>query len=415
MTAGGPTPPRGALARASRALAVLAAACAAAWCAPGYLLSLGADALYDGEAAAQLALARGVAGRVGAVGGRSAPRTGSARFDQEWALVTDQMTVLGLAQVVRAHPQAATELGPAMARSARALAAPESFSFGAEAWGTPLPAALAPAHDAEGHAYLGYAALGLGVARRAGVLADEEPAARTQRAMAAALLRRVERALDEEARGRGTGLLETYPGETYPADNAAVIGALGVHSRLADTGPDEAARARAAIARWEALVRRRYVHRESGYLVQEVSRALPRGSGTAISAYFLSFSSPSLARELGDALARRGHATFAGFGGVREYAGGREGAGDIDSGPVVFGVGVSATGFALASARQRGDRARFLSLLRTARLFGVPVCRGGGVTWVAGGGIGDAILLAMLTAEPLAPGSRGGGAREASR
>ena len=88
-----------------------------------------------------------------------------------------------------------------------------------------------------------------------------------------------------------------------------------------------------------------------------------------------------------------------GFGGVREYARGHEGGGDIDSGPVLFGVSVSATGFALAGARASGDRGLFTSLYRTAELFGVPVDRGAGRRFATGGPLGNALLLAMMTAE----------------
>jgi hypothetical protein len=127
----------------------------------------------------------------------------------------------------------------------------------------------------------------------------------------------------------------------------------------------------------------------------------PRGSGTAIASYFLSFADPALSRTLHQGLVRHGHASFAGFGGIREHAPGFEGGGDIDSGPVLLGIGVSATGFALASARVHGDRAMYVELLRTAWLFGVPASREhGGERFVAGGPLGNALLLAMLTARP---------------
>ena len=110
--------------------------------------------------------------------------------------------------------------------------------------------------------------------------------------------------------------------------------------------------------------------------------------------YFASFADADLARELYGAIARRGVATFVGFGGVREYSGPEEGrAGDIDSGPVAFGVSVSASGFALAGARMFGDAAAFRALFRTAYLFGAPEDRGGARGYFAGAGLGDAILL----------------------
>jgi hypothetical protein len=66
---------------------------------------------------------------------------------------------------------------------------------------------------------------------------------------------------------------------------------------------------------------------------------------------------------------------------------------------VLFGVSVSATGFALAGARASGDRPFFAGLYRTAALFGVLVDRGEGRRFATGGPLGNALLLAMLTAE----------------
>jgi len=84
---------------------------------------------------------------------------------------------------------------------------------------------------------------------------------------------------------------------------------------------------------------------------------------------------------------------------MREYPRGAQGGwGDIDSGPVLFGVGLSASGFAVASARMHGDREMFRALWRSATLFGVPVQRGGRQRFLTGGPLGNATLLAMSTA-----------------
>ncbi|MDB4931007.1 MAG: putative hydrolase [Myxococcaceae bacterium] len=351
---------------------------------PRALVGRDADALFDGDAAAQHALARAVADDVARDPGAGAFHTGSTRFDGEWALVTSQMAALGLSQVIVAHPEARARYLPAVRAAVDHLLRPSTFAFGTQAWGG---AGLEHLDGDQGHAYLGYVALALGALRE---VDPATPHAALHDRLVAALARRLERA--------PAGVVETYPGEAYPCDMAAMVGAVGQHARL--TGTDR----RALLARMATVYRTRYTDPASGYLIQSVDPATgrwlspPRGSGTALSAYFLSFADASLGRELGAAVARHGHRSFAGFGGVAEYPGGSSGAGDVDSGPVVLGVSVSATGFALASARQRGDRAFFRSLYRTASLFGVPVARGTGRPFVAGGPIGNAILLAMLSA-----------------
>ena len=367
--------------RVMRLALVAVALLAGALIVPRSLVGREADALFEGDAATQAGLARAVAETAMAPAPDAVFHTGSARFDAEWALVTDQMTALGLAQVIRAHPELAPELLPSVRAAVAHLVADERYAFAREAWGAGPFESL---DSDRGHAYLGYVALGVGALRE---VEPATPYAALHERIIAALLRRL-------ARAPG-GLLETYPGEAYPADIASVVGAIGQHARL--TGSDH----HEVIARMARIYRTGFTDRASGYLAQTVDasgRGAARGSGTALAAYFWSFADAALARELGDAIARTGHRSVLGFGGVAEYAPGQDGSGDVDSGPVVFGVSVSATGFALASARQRGDRAQFAALYRTTALFGVPVSRGDRWRFATGGPLGNALLLAMLTA-----------------
>ncbi|MBK6529736.1 MAG: hypothetical protein IPF99_09070 [Deltaproteobacteria bacterium] len=369
-----------------RARFAITAACALALSPllPRALVGRDADALFDGGASAQDALARTVADYVARDTRAGSFHTGSTRFDGEWALVTSQMAALGLSQVILAHPELRARYLPPLRAAVDHLLRPETFAFGTQAWGAP---ALDSLDQDRGHAYLGYVALAMGALR------EVDPGTRH-----AALHDRIVEALARRLEGSPVGVIETYPGEAYPCDLATVVGAIGQHARL--TGSDR----RALIARMAAVYRTRWTDPSSGYLVQTVVpetgawASPPRGSGTALSAYFLSFADASLARELGQAVARSGTRSLAGFGAVAEYPRGTAGQGDIDSGPVVLGVSVSATGFALSSARQLRDRERFRALYRTASLFGVPVSRGAGQAFVAGGPIGNSILLAMLTA-----------------
>ncbi len=369
------------------ARAVVMAVCIAgtASVVPRRVVGREADRFYDGDRATHEALAQAVAEYVTNDTGPGAFHTGDARFDGEWTVATHQMAALGLAQVIRAHPELRGRYAPVARRAVDNLLRERAWRFGASAWGRGPFESL---DTDDGHAYLGYIALGMGALRE---VDPASPHNDLHDRVIAALARRLERSPH--------GAIETYPGEAYPCDIASVVGAIGQHARL--TGADR----RALIARMADVYRRRWRDPRSGYLVQSVSprtadpTAPARGSGTALAAYFLSFADRSLARDLGLALARTGHVARLGFGAVREYAPGSEGRGDIDSGPVALGVSVSATGFALSTARQLGDRARYRELYRTAALFGVPVASGGRRRFLAGGPIGNAILLAMLTAE----------------
>jgi hypothetical protein len=352
---------------------------------PRTFLGSAAGALFDGDRDAQVPLASAVATYVD--GGVSATsfHTGSPRFDGEWALVTEVTAVLGLGQVILAHPELRERYLPVLDRAGARLLDPRTPAFGAQAWGA---SGLDDLASDRGHAYLGYLDLALGMIRR--IAPDTRFAAAHDR-VTAALARRLKTAPH--------GLVETYPGEAYPADVASMIGAVGLHDRL--TAHDHGPLLRHLSKTW----RERWIAPASGLLHQSgdartgLPAGPPRASGTALAAYFLSFADPALARELFAAIAAKQRASFLGFGGVREYPPGTTGEGDIDSGPVLFGVSVSATGFALAGARASGDRALFTELYRTADLFGVPVDLGGGRRFVTGGPLGNALLLAMLTAE----------------
>lgn len=356
------------------------------WTVPRWICGTDHRRFYEGDRRVQLQLARHV-GALGLAGIDTASvSTGSARFDGEWAVVSNQMAVLGLGQVMLTHPDTRAELLPAVDRCVHQLRRPELRAFGSRAWGEDGLDSLSGAH---GHAYLGYINLALGMDR---LLRRGSPHARLHDRLTRALARRLAAAR--------TGMIETYPGEIYPPDVAAVAASIGLHGRA--TGVDHGP----LLARWARTLRRRYIDPRSGLLVQSVDAAgrprdAPRASGTAIAAYYLSFSNRALSHQLFRALQRQ-LVVVAGFGGVREYPRDATGAGDIDSGPVVLGVGVAATGFTLGTASIHGDPGAYRDLYRTASLFGQPLARGETRQFAAGGAIGNAILLAMLTAGPAA-------------
>lgn len=314
--------------------------------------------------------------------------TGSAQFDGEWALVENQMAVLGMGQHLLRHPEDGPRYLPAIRAAVRALQLPEARAFGTKLWGEDGFATL----DGEnGHVYLGYLAMGLGMAR----LVDPETTQEVKE-----LDDRLCAALERRLAASPHGLIETFPGTTFPADVSSAIGAIGLHARATQR------REVPFLRSWSQTFRKRWVDERTGFAFQtgdpRTGRATSsgRGSGTALIVYHLSFADAALARSLDASVAKHGFTEFVGFGGIREYPEGVAGQGDIDSGPVVFGVSVSATGFGLSGAKLFGDEPRFTALSRTAFLFGAPATHGAGRSYLAGSGLGDAILLAMMSAGP---------------
>lgn len=353
---------------------------------PRHWCQTGAGAFWSGDRGRVRAFGANVDRHVGELpSGRFS--TGSRRFDGEWHFGTAMMAAMGFGQTAREH----AELGPeALARMDRALDAmlsPRARAFDAEAWGEDPLASL---DGDRGHAaYLGYANLALSVRRFI------EPESRF-----AALNDRISATLERRLAAADAQVIETYPGEIYPVDNAAVAASIALRARaLGQTPP-------AVVDQFLRQLRERFVDPKTGLLHQSLGSDrrvadAPRGSGTALAAYFLSFADDGASRALHRALRAELGGTVAGFGVVREYPRGSAfRPGDIDSGPLVFGFSISAMGFGLSGCRTHGDRACFTELYRAFYLFGAPVALGGEHAFASGGPLGNAIVLAMLTAQP---------------
>lgn len=364
----------------TRALLTLLAFILGIGVVPHRLCERDAAAYFDGDPSVTLALASSVARWAETELSPESFATGSRRFDGEWRFGTYMMAAMGFGQVALEHPE---ERGASLARMERcldAMLADDVAVFDREAWGG--EGALA---GARGHAaYLGYAGLALGLHR---ALRPSSRFSGIGDRFVAALATRIEHS--------PTGFVETYPGEVYPVDNAAALGAIALHAKA--TGRE----APPALAKGLAALKRA-IDRETGLLVQAVGvddarpRDAARASGTALASYFLAYADVPTSRALWDAIERRQLRTVLGFGVVLEGS-----SGDIDSGPVVFGFGVSATGFSIGASRIHGARDAFASLYATAHLFGAPFDEGGARTHATGGAIGDAILFAMTTAPRL--------------
>jgi hypothetical protein len=351
---------------------------------PRWLCGCAAGGLFRGDLDAQDALARPLAEDVLAHRRGVYYPTGMARFDGQSAVAVEQMTLLALGQIILEHPEKRAEYLPAMRAAADRLVDPATLRYAASVYGRHACQGMGPG---QGHAYAGYINMGLGMLR---LVDPDTPHARLHDRLNADLQSRLFQAKN--------GLIETYPGETWPPDVAVVAGSIGLHARA--TGADVRKEMDTWAERFAACALD-----ASGYLVQRVQSGTckptdaPRGSGTALASYAIGFAHPGLSRRLYQALLARGPVEILGFAGIREYPEGFHGNGDVNAGPIVFGASVGATGFGLGAARMNGDLDLYERLYRSTHLLGIPVDTWGrGRTFVAGGVLGNALLLAMLTA-----------------
>ncbi|MFE3258083.1 hypothetical protein ACFXPS_40515 [Nocardia sp. NPDC059091] len=367
-------------------LAGLLAASSVAALVPGWWCGRDADAWFDGDSGRVRGLAEELVAFEHAddhlrEGGAGEEITGM------WGLLAHQMTALGLAQVCLTHPEWRERFAPIATRAAAKSLRPEMRDVFTAAWNG--EDGLAVPDSPHGHAYLSYPALALGMARLVDPAFPPNLAAQDD-----ALVASYERRLLASP----TALLETFPGEAYPTDVAAVAAAIAVHGRA--TGVDHTA----VLAHWAQQVRAVQIDRGTGLLVQRMgvdahAHDAPRASGTGLGAYFAGFANRALAEELATGLFHQ-ERNILGFSAIHEYGQASDGIGDIDSGPVILGISVSATGFALAPARAFGHRGIFTRLFRTTDLAGLPLRSGNRLRFANGGVIGSALLLAFLTSGP---------------
>ncbi|MBI3183372.1 MAG: hypothetical protein HYZ28_14640 [Myxococcales bacterium] len=301
-------------------------------------------------------------------------------FDGEWRLVALSMSVVAAANLAHRHPETRRERGEQVDRWAERMMAADVRAYDARQWGSdPLETLDRP----DGHAgYLGHVALALDARCILGGKVDPLHAR-----VVDALARRIDRS--------PSALIETYPGETYLPDNVVAVAGIAAFDDC--TGRREHA---ATVERYLQVMRERWLDPESGLLVFAPGQ-LARGSGAAWNAFYLPFIDEDFARDQAQRAWRTFGVELPGgvLAGILEHPRGSSLGGDVDSGPLVFGVSPSATGFMLAAAVRGGDSARLLGLLRTAELvgfsFGWEERR-----YLAGPLVGDAIVLAAKTATP---------------
>lgn len=196
----------------------------------------------------------------------------------------------------------------------------------------------------------------------------------------------------------------SYPNSPrWPADQLVTLVALRVYDATHGT------RLLEAPLRGYLEVMRAYTDVATGLHQSAITNLpysrVPRGCALSYSIPLLAQVAPDVARDQYVAYQRHMRASVLGLGGFREWPEGRGLGVDVDSGPVVFGMGVAATGFGLAAARIMHDEAQYNAIRRTVMTFGGPGLgpSGGHLTAPL---LGEAILLNGRTARVWFPDNR---------
>jgi hypothetical protein len=196
--------------------------------------------------------------------------------------------------------------------------------------------------------------------------------------------------------------LTAYPGQAWPCDSTVAVASLRLagtvtgSSRFAATVDRWVARARGLVDPATGLLPH-YVDPSTGALVDGA-----RGTSQAIIQRFLVDVDPVFAREQ-YLLFRDGFVDRPLWLGpaIREYPHGVDGAGDVDSGPLIRGISLSTTVVALGAAQAQGDRSLAGALANFGEFAGIPLTTFSTKRYALGlVPIGDAFLAWSKTARP---------------
>ncbi|MFT5127538.1 MAG: hypothetical protein ACI8W8_001141, partial [Rhodothermales bacterium] len=199
------------------AIAVVVLAIVPAWWCRGP-----APSFYEDHLPTQAALLAGMAESGAGVTAESFT-TGSALFDGEWLFGTHMMAAMGHGQVALAQPRLRVRCKQEMELSLNALLTPECREFDRSSWGADALATLDHTRDQHHAAYLGYMNLALGLYGFVFDELDPELSAQHER-ITESLTRRLEASAP-------LYLLETYPNQIFPVDNATVLSSIALHAR----------------------------------------------------------------------------------------------------------------------------------------------------------------------------------------
>jgi hypothetical protein len=220
-------------------------------------------------------------------------------------------------------------------------------------------------------------------------------------------IHRVARSLIRGFSQSDQAILPSYPDMWWLTDNFPALSALVAYDRAFD-----AQSAQAVAARHLASVRQYYLDPATGmfctYVYPAESHPLqgPRGISQMYGLHFLRDFAPDFAAEQ-YALARRHLFTrVLGVPGVREFPEGVPATPDVDSGPLVLGMGPSASGFAVAASATMGDRDLAADLARAAGIVGVPIYDDDKLTYALMPAVGQTVILygkSLLLLKPAKP------------
>lgn len=197
-------------------------------------------------------------------------------------------------------------------------------------------------------------------------------------------------------------LLESYPDECWMFDHVVALAAVRLADRLDGTDHSN------LIRDWLAFAKSRLVDPRTGLLITSFTTDGtpldgPEGSSIWLVAHELQTLDPAWARDQYERARHELGQVTCGFGSAREWPAAWPGPEDVDSGPVIPGLNISAgsSGMALIGAAAFGDAAFLKQLVTTLDFAAFPTRNAGALKYCASNQVGDAVMLYAAVLGPL--------------
>ena len=206
----------------------------------------------------------------------------------------------------------------------------------------------------------------------------------------------------ERMQGNRLLMAESYPNECWMFDHVIALDAIKIADYLdgADHSP--------LVRDWLAMAKQKLVHRESGLLISSFTLKGepldgPEGSTIWMVAHCLQLLDEEFARDQYQRARKELGRTLCGFGYAREWPASWQGPMDIDSGPIVPVLQISAgsSGMAFIGASAFHDDDFLSSLAATLDFAAFPARKNRTLKYCASNQVGDAALLYAAVQGPL--------------
>jgi hypothetical protein len=313
-------------------------------------------------------------------------QTGDAQYAGEWTIGTYAMATYALTNIAMSRPDTAKESSEIIAKWIQFCINTQFSNFDEIAW-QEKPLDETVLNKDYGHiGYYGHLNLMLGCY----ALLNNDGRFR-------ALHAKLSDAIARRMRKYPHRHIETYPGETYPPDNTVGAASLRVADMTLNSNYEK------LVDEW-VQQSKKIEYGPYGLIVFQIDikTGQPlqtcRGSNIGWNSFFMPLVDESYAKVQFERFRKYMLQRYIGFAAFREYPKGGWFRMDRDTGPVIFGLGGTATGFSVAGARWSNDRALLTLLLRPVELLGVSVTKNNERRYIAVPVVGDAIMLAMKTA-----------------